>query len=129
LAQEVEEPIKKLDQELKEFKNELIVLLNIALEKEIKDGRYKAEIYEISEFSFYEKLKLGVINLLKKDNKIIFATTIAWSFGITFSLLGLLTPGYNIIEIIGAIINGIITFCSIYFFVKLINKKKFLKKN
>jgi len=77
LAQEVEEPIKKLDQELKEFKNELIVLLNIALEKEIKDGRYKAEIYEISEFSFYEKLKLGVINLLKKDNKIIFATTIA----------------------------------------------------
>ena len=129
MAQEVEEPIKKLDQELKEFKNELIVLLNIALEKEIKDGRYKAEIYEISEFSFYEKLKLGVINLLKKDNKIIFATTIAWSFGITFSLLGLLTPGYNIIEIIGAIINGIITFCSIYFFVKLINKKKFLKKN
>jgi len=129
LAQEVEEPIKKLDQELKEFKNELIVLLNIALEKEIKDGRYKAEIYEISEFSFYEKLKLGVINLLKKDNKIVFAATIAGSIGIAFSLLGLLIPGYNIMEIIGAIISGIITFCSIYFFGKLINKKKFLKKN
>ena len=99
------------------------------MEKELKNGRYKTEIYAIIEFSFYEKLKLGVCNLLKQNPKLFLATigTIGSYFG--FGLLALLIPGLNLFEVIGGIFIGIITSLSIFIFGKLINKEKLLKKN
>ena len=117
-----------LDKELTEFKKELIDLLNIALEKEIKKGRYKAELYAIIEFSFYDKLKLGVCKLLEKGSSLVYISSGAIGAVVGFTILGILIPGFNILELIGGLISGITSSLFIFFSLQLINKEKLLKK-
>ena len=60
LNSEIENTMCVLDEEVKKNKDKLLKLFNIGLEKELKSGKYKAEIDVIIKFSFYEKLQLNL---------------------------------------------------------------------
>ena len=128
LNNEIENSLKELDNELSNYKNDLLTLFNIGLENELKKGKYKAEIELIVNFSFYEKLKINICNLLGKDYKTVIAkigvgTT---AFGIFF--LSMLIPGFNILEIVGGIIVGIVSSIAVLLLGVFSNKEKMLIK-
>lgn len=56
----IEKIMCELDKEIKKYKDKLLELFNMGLEKELKKGKYKAEIEVIIKFSFYEKLQLNL---------------------------------------------------------------------
>ena len=124
LNNEIEESLKNLDNELSNYKNDLLTLFNIGLASELKKGKYKAEIDLIVNFSFYEKLKINICNLLGKDYQTVIAGIGLGTTFFGFVFLSFLIPGFNILEIIGGIIFGIVT--SIIFLVIRGNKEKML---
>ena len=128
LNDEIEKSLKTLDDELSEYKNDLLTLFNMGLKNELKKGKYKAEIDLIIKFSFLDKLKLNISNLIGKDN-----TFAKVGIGITTSVIGygllsLLIPGVNLVEIIGGIILGLLSSFSIFLISKFIKKEKILLK-
>ena len=62
LNSNIEKTMNELDKEVSENKNKLLDLFNLGLEKELKKGKYTAEIEVIINFSIYEKLKLNLSN-------------------------------------------------------------------
>ena len=115
-----------LDDELSKYKNDLLDLFNLGLENELKKGKYKAEIDLIISFSFLEKLKLNISNLIEKKYPFL-------KIGVPSSILGyilfsIIIPGVGPIEFVVGIIFGIISSLSIFLLSKTINKEKMLLK-
>ena len=62
LNSNIEKTMNELDKEVSKNKDKLLELFNLGLEKELKKGKYTAEIEVIINFSIYEKLKLNFSN-------------------------------------------------------------------
>ena len=62
LNSDIEKTMNELDKEISKNKDKLLDLFNLGLAKELKKGKYKAEIEVIINFSFYEKMKLNLSN-------------------------------------------------------------------
>ncbi len=62
LNSNIEKTMNELDKEVSKNKDKLLELFNLGLEKELKKGKYTAEIEVIINFSIYEKLKLNISN-------------------------------------------------------------------
>ena len=60
LNSDIEKTMNELNKEISKNKDKLLDLFKLGLKKEIKKGKYKAEIEVIINFSFYEKLKLNL---------------------------------------------------------------------
>ena len=62
LNSNIEKTMNELDKEVSKNKDKLLELFNLGLEKELKKGKYTAEIEVIINFSIYEKVKLNLSN-------------------------------------------------------------------
>ena len=60
LNSELEKKMCDLDEEINKNKEKLLELFNMGLEKELKKGKYKAEIEVIIKFSFYERIQFNI---------------------------------------------------------------------
>ena len=106
LNSDIEKTMNELDKEISKNKDKLLDLFKLGLEKEIKKGKYKAEIEVIINFSFYEKLKLNLSHFGfegKSSGKILISigSIIATCFIFDIYILGitiLLNLGYWIIS-------------------------------
>ena len=68
LNNEIEQTMLNLDEEISKSRLKLLDLFKKGLEKELKRGKYKAEIDILVKYSFYEKIKLKICDLFcKKD--------------------------------------------------------------
>ena len=105
LNSEIESTMHNLDEEVNNYKDKLLNLFKIGLKKELKNGKYKAEIEVIINFSFYEKLQLnlshffGVNVNIKKISK-----------GI--STISILIASYTLFNVYGLGIASVITLAS-----------------
>ena len=88
LNKDIEIIMKELDNEIFKYKNKLLDLFKMSLEKEIKKGKYKTEIEVIFNFSFYEKLKIKFSQFVdsSKIKKGIIALTIGAIISVIFVL-------------------------------------------
>ena len=87
---DIEETMCELDKEIKKYKDKLLELFNLGLEKELKKGKYKAEIEVIIKFSFYERLQLNLsigFNL-RLNHQLISVISLIISSALIFHLYG-----------------------------------------
>ena len=124
LDNEIDSTMENLDKELEKKKNEVYIILNEGLKNEIKKGYYKIHLKKIVNFSFLEKMKLKIYDILRSKKKTAIIASIG-SFAIFFAIS---TLTFNIIGIISSLTTLLIAGLSSFLINKYRSKEQVLLK-